>query len=98
MSEILGIKLVLQSLKVITKTIAENYGLPGDVVVDKCIRSKKGFNAKTGRYSDLTVVGVLDSAKVLRVCLENAVSVASMVLLTDSVVIEEPKKGSGQTE
>ena len=98
MSEILGIKLVLQSLKVITKTIAENYGLPGDVVVDKCIRSKKGFNAKTGRYSDLTVVGVLDSAKVLRVCLENAVSVASMVLLTDSVVIEEPKKGTGQTE
>ena len=95
-SESLGYKLVLESLPVITKTIAENYGLSGDVVVSEIKRLKKGFNAKTGQYCDLLEAGVLDSAKALRVCLENAVSAAGMCLLTDSLVITEEKDSSEQ--
>jgi chaperonin GroEL len=84
----------MDSLPIITKTIAENYGLSGDVVVSEIKRQKKGFNAKTGQYCNLLDAGVLDSAKALRVCLENAVSAAGMCLLTDSLVIteEEEKK------
>lgn len=90
--EIKGVNIISDSLPVITKTIAINSGLSGDVVVNKLISTKTGYNAKTGEWGDLVKMGVLDSAKVLRVCLENAVSTASMCLLTDSIIVEEEEE------
>ncbi len=77
------------------KTIAENSGTSGDIVLADLKKSKKdnyGYNAKTKTYCDLQESGVLDSAKVLRVALENSVSTASMILLIDCVIYEEPKE------
>jgi chaperonin GroEL len=91
-SEKLGYHVILDSLPVITKTIAENYGISGEVVVSKTLDGPHGFNAKTGTWGDLKTDGVLDSAKALRVALENAVSAAGMCLLTDTVVYDEPEE------
>ena len=95
--EKLGVEIVLGSLPVIMKTIAGNSGLSGDVLVDKIEREGEGkenygYNAKTGEFGNLLEMGVLDSAKALRVSVENSVGAASMILLTDSVVLDEPEK------
>ena len=96
--EKLGVEIVFSSLPVIMKTIAENSGLSGEVMIDKVEREGKknyGYNAKTGEFGDLLKMGVLDSAKALRVSVENAVGAASMILLTDSVVYDEPEEKKG---
>lgn len=95
--EKIGLRIVLDSLPVIMKTIAENSGINGEVLVDKILREGEGkenfgYNAKTGEFGDLLKMGVLDSAKALRVSVENAVGAASMILLTDSVVYDEPEE------
>lgn len=89
-----GAEIVFSSLPIIMRTVAENSGVNGDVVLEKVKSSKPGigFNAKTGKYSDLLTDGVLDSAKVLRSALENAISTASMILLIDCTVTEEVKE------
>lgn len=89
-----GAKIVFSSLPIIMKTVAENSGVNGDVVLEKVKSSKAGigFNARTGKYEDLISEGVLDSAKVLRSALENAISTASMILLIDCTVTEEVKE------
>lgn len=90
-----GAEIVFSSLPIIMKTIAENSGTSGDIVLADLKKSKKdnyGYNAKTKTYCDLQESGVLDSAKVLRVALENSVSTASMILLIDCVIYEEPKE------
>lgn len=91
-SEKIGANCVLEALKIITKTIAENSGINGEVLVKTLVENKDqknyGYNAKTGEYGDLVDMGVLDSAKVLRVALENAVSAASMCLLTSCTISE----------
>lgn len=91
--EEVGIKIVLDSLKTITWNVCNNAGVSGDEVVSKLLSSKKGkgFNAKTKKYVDLIKDGVLDSAKALRVSLENAISSASMILLTDCTITDEPE-------
>jgi len=98
--EVEGAKIVFSSLPVILKTVAENSGVPGDVVYEAIKKSKKdgwGFDAKTKKYVDLPSSGILDSAKVLRVALENAISTASTILLIDKVILPEPEdKASGK--
>ena len=92
-----GIMIVQKALPVVLRTIAENAGYPGDVVLAESSRLKKegiGFNAKTKKFEDLIESGVLDSAKVLRVSLENSISAASMILLIDCTIVDEPKKES----
>lgn len=95
-SELIGAKCVLEALKSITKTIGENSGINGEVLVKTLVDNKDqqnfGYNAKTGEYGDLVEMGVLDSAKVLRVALENAVSAASMCLLTACTITDIPEK------
>lgn len=92
-----GAMILVKSLPVILKTVANNAGVSGDVVVEELGRSKKenyGFNAKAKKYEDLEKAGILDSAKVLRVSLENAISAASMILLIDCTIVgEEEEKG-----
>jgi chaperonin GroEL len=74
--------------------IADNAGAEGWVVVEK-IKAKRGgwgYNAATGVYEDLALAGILDPAKVVRCALQNAASVAALVLTTEAVVTEKPEK------
>jgi chaperonin GroEL len=90
-----GAEIVFSSLPIIMKTIAENSGISGDVVLSELKKTKKenfGYNAKTKTFCNLRETGVLDSAKVLRVALENSVSTASMILLTDCVIYPEAEE------
>lgn len=94
MGEILGAKIVLESLYAPLKQIAENAGYNGDVVLDKVLsnRDDYGFNASTGKYEHLIKAGVVDPTKVTRSALQNAISVASMLLITEAVVADIPEK------
>lgn len=92
--EVEGAKIVFSSLPVILKTVAENSGVSGDVVYEAVKKSKKdgwGYDAKNKKYVDLPSSGILDSSKVLRVALENAISTASTILLIDKVILPEPE-------
>lgn len=96
-----GAMIIQKSLPVVLRTIAENAGYSGEVVIAESSRVKKegiGFNAKTKKFEDLVESGVLDSAKVLRVSLENSISTASMILLIDCTITNEEKKECAATE
>ena len=83
-----------KALEAPVKQIAANAGLEGSVIVDKIINSPKGigFNALTEVYEDMIQAGIVDPAKVTRSALQNAASVASVVLTTESVVANQPEK------
>lgn len=92
--EAIGARIVAKALEAPTRKIAENAGAEGSVVVGKIRDLKKndGFNAVTGAYEDMVAAGVIDPAKVTRSALENAASIASMMLTTEAVVTEKPEK------
>ncbi|MEX1014288.1 MAG: chaperonin GroEL [Candidatus Paceibacterota bacterium] len=94
LATIVGAKIILQGLYAPLKQISENAGHDGAVVLDKVINEKNdyGFNAATGKYEKLIEKGVVDPAKVTRSALQNAVSIASMFLITEAVVADIPKK------
>lgn len=87
-----ALKIILDSMKCVTKQIADNAGLNGDSVVEDCLKNKLGFNALTGEYVDLIDSGVINAVKVDRYCILNAVSVAGTVLTMGGAVIEENEK------
>ncbi len=89
-----GINIVLKALEEPVRQIAENAGLEGSVIVDKVKACKKGegFNALTEEYADMLKSGIVDPVKVTRSALENAASVAAMVLTTESLVADKPEK------
>lgn len=92
--EKLGVEIMFRSLPAPMKQIAKNAGLEGEVVADKC-RGKEfgfGYNAATGKYEDLLATGVLDPAKVTINALENAASIAALVLTTEVLITELPNK------
>ncbi|HYR01158.1 MAG TPA: chaperonin GroEL [Casimicrobiaceae bacterium] len=88
-----GIKIVLRALEEPLRQIVENTGEEPSVVVNKVVEGKGnfGFNAATGEYGDLVEMGVLDPTKVTRFALQNAASVAGLILTTDAMVAEHPK-------
>jgi chaperonin GroEL len=89
-----GAKIVVRALEEPIRQIAANAGLEGSVIIDKIRRSRKvgyGFNAADETYGDMMDLGIVDPTKVTRSALQNAASVASMVLTTESLVSEEPK-------
>ena len=91
--EATGAAIVFRAIEAPIKQIAENAGLSGDVVIDK-VRSLpdgQGLNAATNEYEDLLAAGVTDPVKVTRSALENAASVAEMVLTTESLVADLPE-------
>jgi chaperonin GroEL len=94
-----GIKIVLRALEEPMRQIVANAGDEPSVVVNKIVEGKGnfGFNAQTGEYGDLVEMGVVDPTKVTRFALQNASSVASLMLTTDAMVAELPKdeKGGG---
>ena len=89
-----GLRILKRALEAPTRQIAENSALDGGVVVDR-MRSGKGncgLDASTGKFVDLIEAGIVDATKVVRVALENAVSVASTLLLTEATLTEEREK------
>ncbi len=74
------------------RTIADNAGVEGSVVLQKVINSKGdlGYNARTDKYEDLKKAGVIDPTKVTRIALENAASISGMVLTTECVINDKP--------
>jgi chaperonin GroEL len=94
-----GIKIVMRALEEPLRQIVANAGDEPSVVLNKVVEGKAnfGFNAATGDYGDLVEMGVLDPTKVARFALQNAASIASLLLTTDAMVAELPKdeKGGG---
>lgn len=91
--EVTGIKIVLKAIEAPIRQIAANAGLEGSVIIDAIVRSGKtgyGFNFATEEYVDMFETGILDPTKVTRSALQNAASVAAMVLTTESLVTDKP--------
>ncbi len=86
-----GLEIVAKALQEPAKQIAKNAGFNGEVVVADIKRLKKGFNVVTGEYEDLNESGIIDPSKVLRLSLEDAVSIASMLLTTEVSVADIPE-------
>lgn len=88
-----GLRILKKALETPTRQIAENSGADGGVVVGqmRAGQGNLGFDAATGKYVDLVEAGIIDPTKVLRIALENAVSVASVLLLTEATLTEYPE-------
>ena len=95
--EKIGMEIILAALEAPLRQIAMNAGEEGTVVANKVKEKKEGaygFNAETGEYGDLLKWGIVDPTKVVRSEIQNAASVASMILTTEAIVAELPKKES----
>jgi chaperonin GroEL len=92
--EQLGVKIVKRALEEPVRQIAINAGFEGSVVTQRVTEGKDafGFNAETGEFEDLVKAGVIDPTKVARFALQNAASVAGLLLMTEVMVAEKPKK------
>lgn len=93
-----GIKIVLRAMEEPLRQIVKNAGYEPSVIVTKVVESEQekfGFNAQTGEFGDMIMMGVLDPTKVTRCALQNAGSVASLILTTDCVIAEKPEKNNG---
>ncbi len=90
-----GVDIVRRALEAPLRQIAENAGLEGSVVLDRILNSKDvgiGLNALTEKYENLLEAGVIDPTKVVRCALQNAASVASLLLTTEALIADKPKK------
>jgi chaperonin GroEL len=92
--EQLGANLVKRALEEPVRQIANNAGFEGSVVVQHVREGEGsfGFNAETGTYEDLMKAGIVDPTKVTRFALQNAASLASLLMTTEAMVAEKPKK------
>jgi chaperonin GroEL len=92
--EQLGVKIVKRALEEPVRQIAINAGFEGSIVVQRVIEGKDGFgfNAETEQFEDLVKAGIIDPTKVARFALQNAASVAGLLLMTEVMVAEKPKK------
>ncbi len=95
--EATGIQIVSRAVESPLRTIVENAGLEGSVVVAKVAEGKGdfGYNAKTDEYVDMLKAGIIDPKKVTRVALENAASVAGMILTTECALVEIKEENAG---
>jgi chaperonin GroEL len=93
-----GIQVVKRALEEPLRRIAENAGVDGAIIVGKVeeLKGNKGFNAATGEFEDLVAAGIIDPTKVVRTALQNASSIAALLLTTDAAVTDapEPKKAA----
>ena len=93
-----GINIVRRALQAPIRQLAENAGVEGSIVVGKVTDHKSpsfGYDAQTGEYGDLIGKGIIDPAKVVRVALQDASSVAGLLVTTEAMVAERPKKDAG---
>jgi chaperonin GroEL len=89
-----GVDIVRKALEAPARQIADNAGQPGEVVVErvKTLKAGEGFDALAGEYGDMFAKGIVDAAKVTRSALQNAASIAAMVLTTETLVTDIPEK------
>jgi len=94
-----GVTIVKRALEEPLRQIAENAGLEGSVIVEKvkALGAHEGLDARTGEFVDLVKSGIIDPAKVSRAALENAASIAGLVLTTEAMVAEKPEKKTETT-
>jgi chaperonin GroEL len=92
--ESMGVNIIKRALEEPIRQIANNAGFEGSVVAEhvKAEKDNMGFNAETAVYEDLMAAGVIDPTKVTRFALQNAASVASLLITTEAMVAEKPKK------
>ncbi len=93
-----GVNIIRRALQAPIRQIAENAGVEGSIVVGKVTDRKSpsfGYDAQTGEYGDLITKGIIDPAKVVRVALQDASSIAGLLVTTEAMVAERPKKDSG---
>nr|BCW99976.1 MAG: 60 kDa chaperonin [Bacteroidota bacterium] len=91
----IGVSIVRRALEEPLRQIAENAGWEGSVVLQKVLEAKEvdfGFNARTEQFGSMYQMGIVDPTKVVRVALENAASVASLLLTTEAVIVEKPEE------
>jgi chaperonin GroEL len=94
----IGIQIVRKAMEAPLRTISDNAGVEGSIVLDKVINGKGhsfGYNARTDVYEDLKKAGVIDPTKVTRIALENAASISGMVLTTECVINDKPEADAG---
>ncbi|MHA1548058.1 MAG: TCP-1/cpn60 chaperonin family protein, partial [Alphaproteobacteria bacterium] len=90
-----GIKIVMRALQSPIRQIVENAGVEGSIVVAKVLEAKSdafGFDAQNEVYTDLVAAGIVDPTKVVRTALQDAASVAGLLVTTEAMVAEAPKK------
>jgi len=89
-----GVQIVRRAIEEPLRQIVVNSGVEGSIVVQKIKEGKKdfGFNARTEVYENLLAAGVIDPTKVTRIALENAASIAGMLLTTECVISDKPEK------
>jgi chaperonin GroEL len=93
-----GIAIVRRALQAPIRQIAENAGVEGSIVVGKILENSSatfGFNAQSEEYVDLIAAGIIDPAKVVRTALQDAASVAGLMITTEAAIVEAPKKNAG---
>jgi chaperonin GroEL len=90
----LGVNIIKRSIEEPLRWIAHNTGFDGSIVAEKVKNEKGGFgfNAQTEKYEDLVAAGIIDPTKVVRCAIQNAASVASLLLTTEALIAEKPKK------
>jgi chaperonin GroEL len=89
-----GINIVLKALEAPIRQIVENAGVEGSIVVNKILENKSqtyGFNAQSEQYVDMLEAGIVDPAKVVRTALQDAASVAGLLITTEAMIAELPK-------
>jgi len=96
--EAIGVTIVKKALEEPIRLIAENSGAEGSIVVNRVKEEKGafGFNAETGNFEDLMASGVIDPTKVVRIALENAASIASLLVTTEAIVADKPEEKSAR--
>src|SRR4029453_16621234 len=89
-----GVNIIRRAIEEPLRQIAANAGEEGSIVVQKVREGKDsfGYNAATNQYGDMIAMGVIDPAKVVRSALQNAASVASLMLTTEAIIAQRPKK------
>jgi chaperonin GroEL len=92
--ELIGVEIVKKALEAPMRQIAENAGVEGSIVIEnvKKMKSGEGYNALTGEYGNMISFGIIDPAKVTRSAIQNAASIAALILTTEAVVAEKPKE------
>ena len=90
-----GVEIVRRAIQAPARQIAQNAGDDGSVVIGKLLEKNDynwGYNAATGEYQDLVKAGIIDPAKVVRTALQDAASVASLLITTEALIAEKPKR------
>ncbi|RYG97173.1 MAG: chaperonin GroEL, partial [Alphaproteobacteria bacterium] len=93
-----GVSIIRKALQSLVRQIAENAGDEGSIVVGKILESNTdnfGYNAQTGEYGDMIAMGIVDPVKVVRSALQNAASVAGLLVTTEAMIADLPKKDGG---